>query len=175
MEINKAISRVLRESNIEVQGGTLVLLGIYYGVDVDIVCPEEIVKAISTSKIVEKDYKTNTIKWNIPLFIGQETEWDWVINGYNSIWNKYPSRKDSDIDVLKRMKRFFSLYPQYRKQDVKNAVTAYIKTIRDPQYIKSSAKFIFEGIGAMQKSMLLKWCEDTSKDNSSHQIGNIVK
>lgn len=176
MEINRAISRILKESNINIDDGTLVLLGIYYGLNVDKVCPEEIVKAINTTKIVERDYRTNSIKWNVALFAGQELEWDWVFNKYNAMWNRAPARKDNDKDVLKRMQRFFSMYPQYRKEDVKNATIAYHKSQGDPQYLKSSAKFIFEGIGAMQKSMLLTWCEKVTKNDGDHyQVGKIVK
>lgn len=176
MEINRAIAGILRESKIDVDGGTLVLLGIYYGLNVDKVCPEEIVKAINTTKIVEKDYRTNSIKWNIALFAEQQMEWQWVIDKYNKLWDRAPSRKDNNSDVLKRMQRFFSMYPQFRKEDVRNATIAYHKSQPDPQYLKSSAKFIFEGIGAMQKSMLLTWCEKVTRNDGDHyQVGKIVK
>lgn len=175
MEINRAISRILKESNINIQSGTLVLLGIYYGLNVDEVCPEETVKAINITKIVEKDYRTGALKWNVALFAVQELEWDWVYK-YNAMWSRNPSRKDNDSDVLKRMQRFFSMYPRFRKEDVKNATTAYHRSQKDPEYLKSSAKFIFEGIGAMQKSMLLTWCEKVTKNEADdYQIGKIVK
>jgi hypothetical protein len=176
MEINRAIQRILKESNINIQSGTLVLLGIYYGLNVDEVCPEEIIKAINITKIVEKDYRTGALKWNVALFAGQELEWDWVLTKYNDMWKKTPDRKDNDRDVLKRMQKFFSMYPQYRKEDVRNATVAYHRSVNNPQYLKSSAKFIFEGIGAMQKSMLLTWCEKVTKNDRDHyQVGKIVK
>ena len=176
MEINRRIQTILKDNNINIQSGTLVLLGIYYGLNVDEVCPEEVVKAINITKIVEKDYRTGALKWNVSLFAGQELEWDWVINKYNDMWSRAPDRKDSSGDVIKRMQKFFSMYPQYRKEDVKNATIAYHRSQGNPQYLKSSAKFIFEGIGAMQKSMLLTWCEKVTKDESDdYQVGKIVK
>lgn len=177
MEINKEIKNILKEYEIDKDAGLLVLLGIYFGVDIDTVCPEEVVKAINVTKIVERDYRLNKIVWNIPLFQNQVTAWDWV-KGYNDAFGKInPSRKDSLVDVTKRMMDFFSKYPQYREQDVKNAVAAYFRTITDPQYLKSSAKFIFDGRGVEKKSLLLAWCEKvTNKEINTNngQKGRIV-
>ena len=176
MEINRAIDEIFKDSNINIQAGKLVLLGIYYGLEVDKVCPEEIIKAINTTKIVERDYKTNTIKWNVALFAGQELEWEWVTTKYCALWKRNPSRMDNNRDVLKRMQKFFATYPQFRKSDVKNATVAYHNSVRDPEYLKSSAKFIFEGTGALQKSMLLNWCEKvTTPDLDDFQANKVVK
>lgn len=177
MEINPAIERILKEFNINRDSGVLVLLGIYHNLNVDEVCDEETVKAVNITKIVEKDYRMKSVKWNIALFTGQETEWDWVVSKYNNMWDINKDRKDNNIDVLKRMKKFFATYPQYRKQDIRRATVAYFKSVRDPEYLKSSAKFIFEGIGAMQKSMLLTWCEKVadSTETQSYQKGKIIK
>lgn len=158
MEINKQIEVILKEHNIDRSQGLLCLLGIYYKLDVDTTCSEETVKAINLTKIVEKDYNTKRIIWHIPLFRGQITEWDWVIEWHNK-WNVNPTRKDAEKDVLKRMQDFFSKYPQYRIADVMLATDNYFKTVRDSNYLKSSAKFIFEGIGVAKKSLLLSWCE----------------
>jgi hypothetical protein len=74
------------------------------------------------------------------------------------------------------MIEFFKKYPQYRVEDVKKATKAYISSINDPQYLKSSATFIFEGQGAIKKSLLLNWCEKvTDKHNdSSGRRGKII-
>lgn len=165
-ELNPEIKEVLKQSNIDADQGLLCLLGIWYKLDVDKVCSEETVKAINLTKLFEKDYGANTITWNMPLFMNQVTEWDWVIE-WNARWNIDPSRKGAKADVMKRMKDFFAKYPQYRKQDVLAATTAYFDSQRMPGYLKNSAAFIFDGAGAMKKSILSGWCEYVaSKENT---------
>lgn len=180
MEINKEIYEILKEFKIDRDAGVLVLLGIYYKLDIDTVCPEEVVKAINTTKIVEKDYRASgtIIKWNIPLFYEQQTEWGWVNEWNNGFAKINPERKDNLTDVTKRMQDFFSKNPKYRLETVIRARNAYFKTIEDPKYLKSSAKFIYEGIGASKISALLKWCEIVEKgkggEDKSQMAGRVI-
>lgn len=175
MEINQEVYDILKEFKINKSEGILCLLGIYYKLDVEKTCSEETIKAINLTKILSKDYGSGgVITWNVPLFQGQQTEWDWVTK-YNDMWNINRERKDSNPDVLRRMQEWFKKYP-YRKEDVQRATIAYFKTVKDVQYLKSSAKFIFEGIGGSKKSDLLKWCEQTaSKQVESTFKGTIGK
>ena len=166
MQINKEIYEILKEFKIDRDAGVLILLGIYFNLDIDSVCPEEVVKAINTTKIVDRDYGKKRLQWNVPLFQEQVTEWNWV-KKYNDMFGKMnPSRKDALTDVTNRMIEWFKKYPQYRVEDVKKATQMYMSTIKDPQYLKSSAKFVFEGTGGMKKSLLLSWCEKVGSNNS---------
>ncbi len=174
MKINKEIAVILKHHKIDVQAGTLVLLGIYFNLDVDTVCPEEVVKAINLTKIVVKNYDQKIIEWNIPLFEGQNTDWDWVKEWNDGFGKLNPERKDSLVDVQKRMMEFFKNNPKYRMQDVIEARNNYFKSVRDSQFLKSSAKFIMEGIGAMKKSMLLTWCEKLDLKSITSQRGQVV-
>lgn len=160
MELNPEVFEILKANNIGKSAGTLFLLAVYYKLDTEeLGLSEEVIKSINLTKIVERDYENKIIKWNIPLFQGQQTEWDWVKERYNEKWRVNPNRKDSNPDVLKRMQDFFAKYPQYRIEDIMQATNNYFASMRDPQYLKSSAKFIFDGMGTMKKSMLLSWCE----------------
>lgn len=175
MEINKEVVSILKDHKIDKSQGLLALLGIYFGLDIDTTCSEEVVKAINITHIVVRDHRTRTLTWNIPLFTGQETDFAWVVD-----WNKKFGRINKDRegayqDVVKRMKRFFSLYPSFRKQDVLQATDNYFATVRDPQYLKSSDKFIFEGIGAMQKSLLLTWCQKLGVEDVTQQKGQVIR
>lgn len=175
MKFNPSITEILREFKINKDQGLLFLLGIYYELDVDTICPEEVVKSMALTKIVEKDYEKNTIQWNIPLFDGQETNWNWVVE-WNNRWKANPERKASNPDVLKRMKNFFATYPEYRKEDVIKATDAYFARTT-AQYLKNSAAFIFDGAGAMKKSILAGWCANTVANNgntNSNQKGKVV-
>lgn len=172
MVLNKEVISILKENKIDKSDGLLCLLGIYYGLEVERTCSEETIKAINLTKIVEKDYNNGgQIKWNIPLFEGQQTEWDWT-KEWNNKWNINRDRKASNPDVLKRMKEFFKQYPQYRVEDVMRATDMYIMSLSSPQYLKNSAAFIFDGAGAMKKSILLGWCEKAvaSKTTGNSQL-----
>lgn len=177
MEINKEIIEILKEFKINKDAGILVLLGIYYKLDVDEVCPEEVIKSINTTKIIEKDYRTHLIKWNIPLFEGQQTEWDWVRRWNDAYGKLAPSRKGAQNVVLQRMQAFFAKYPQYRQEDVSKALRMYMDS-EDPKYYKNSAALIFDGAGAMKNSILLAWCEKAkaiSGPDTSQQRGKVMK
>jgi hypothetical protein len=168
MEINSEVFDILKEFKIDKSQGTLALLGIYYGLDIDTTCSEEVVKAINLTKVVEKDYKSGTLKWNIPLFSGQQTDWDWV-KKWNDLWNVSPARKGANADVLRRMQEFFKKNPKYRVEDVQKATENYLRSLSSVQYIMNSAKFIYDGAGAMKKSTLLSFCEKLNISTANTQ------
>jgi len=170
MILNKEVAEILKQHNIDVSTGTLVLLGIYFKLDIEKVYSEDTIKAINLTKIVDKDYKTGTLNWNISLFEGQETAFDWVTEWNNRFGKINPDRKGSSKDVLKRMKDFFAKYPEYRKEDVIKATETYFKSLSGATYLKNSAAFIFDGAGAMKKSILLGWCERTKDMTVSSNI-----
>ena len=72
------------------------------------------------------------------------------------------------------MQNWFKLYPQYRKDDVIRATDTYMKATV-PGYYKNSAAFIFDGSGAMKKSILLQWCEKVKAGSSVNNMkGTII-
>ena len=176
MQINPEVIEIIKSHKIDKSQGLLCLLGIYYNLDIESTCSEETIEAINLTKIVEKDYKNNTLQWNVPLFEGQQTEWDWV-KSWNEKWNVNRSRKASNPDVLKRMQDFFKKYPSYRVQDVMRATDMYFASTTNPLFPSSnSAAFIFDGAGAMKKSILLSWCEKLSPSETiNHQRGKVVQ
>lgn len=176
MEFNEQIASILKEHNIDVDAGYLCLLGIYHGLDIDSVVPEEVVRAINLTKIVEKDYSNPNkavIKWNLPLFKGQEFAFEWVKDWIEGFGKVNPDRKGSHKDSLSRMKLFFTQNPEYRKEDVYNARDLYFLRLSNPKYCMHSHKFIFDGAGAMKKSTLLQYCEEVKK--SKTQSNNNLK
>lgn len=179
MEINPEIVTILRQHKMDKDTGILALLAIYFNLNPDYIVPEEIVKGINLTKIIDKDYKRNTIVWNVPLFMGQQTEWEWV-EEWNKKWNVNPARKDSNPDVRRRMQEFFKKYPHIRIEDIRKATDLYFRNLTSPQYLMGSAKFIFDGVGAAKKSTLLAWCEKiltstTPTGENSGQKGTIIK
>lgn len=177
MTINKEVIELLKVYHIDKSQGLLCLLAYYFKLDADSTCSEETVKAISLTKIVTIDYEDRTmpIKWNIALFEDQQIQWEWV-KEWNNRWNVNMDRKAGSSDVLKRMQDFFAKYPNYRVVDINNATDNYFASVRDKQYLKNSAAFIFDGAGAMKKSILLSWCEklNLSNEADTNMRGRIV-
>ena len=177
MELNPEISLILNEYGIDRSEGTLCLLAYYYNLEAEKVCSEETVKAVTLTKIVERDYmaKTNTLIWNVPLFSGQQTEFDWIRDWVEPFRRLNADRVGSIRDITARMKEFFTRNPHIRKDDVYKARDNYLVTVKDAQYLKSPVKFIYEGAGGSKTSMLLGFCEkviETSRN--TEQRGRIA-
>jgi len=175
MEINPTIKQILTQYNIDVDEGILVLLGIYFKLDVDRILPEEAVKAVNITHIVDRDYNLSTINWNMPLFNGEEivNNWNWVIDWIEGFKRMNAERGGSWRDAIKRMQEFFKIYPEFRKKDVFAARDLYFSRVRDPRYVMHSHKFIFDGQGAMKKSTLLQYCEEVVKGKQSKEDPDI--
>ena len=175
MELNKEIKEVLKTYNIDIDSGILCLLGIYHGLDVERIVSQEIIQQINLTKIVEKDYSTETLTWNIPIYAGQETAFDWVTDWMKPFGLMNPERRGVAKDCISRMKRFFMANPQYRKEDVYAARDAYLATVKDSQYLKSSHKFIYDGQGSFRSSMLEQYCEQIKgAESNSYQKGKVM-
>ena len=175
MEINPEVEELLKEYKINRSAGLLVLLGIYYELDVDTVCPTEAVQAINITKIVEKDYTSKTVKWNVPLFRGQEVAFDWVKDWLEGFGRVNVDRKGELSTSIKRMKEFFSKNPEYRKEDVYAARDFYFGTLTSNKYCMKSHKFIYDGVGVMKNSTLLEYCQKVKAATSNTNLkGTII-
>lgn len=174
MEINPEIYETLKEFKIDKDQGILALLGIYFKVDINKTCTPDTIKGINLTKIVVKDYDIfGRLVWNIPLFKGQQTEWGWVEEWNNGFRKINPARTSSLNTVTTRMIEWFRKYPKYRQEDVVKATFMYLKSVRDPQYLKLSEHFILEGKDTKDSSKtspLLGWCENLSKGGSANNL-----
>lgn len=162
MEINPEIKSVLKGCKIDVQQGILCLLSVYFDLDAERIIPEDLMKKINFTKIMEKDYTTSSIKWNIPLFAGQEFgAFEWVNDWIKPFGERgTPARRGTAKEVISRMKEWFAKNPEYRKDDVYAARDLYFRT-ENPVggIVKTSHKFVYDGTGASRVSLLLFWCE----------------
>lgn len=175
-QLNPQIRDILIEHKINTSIGALILLGIYYNLDISKLDKEEEIKAINLTKIVEKDYRNNdAIKWNVPLFATQATPFDWV-SDWMTPWNKYPDKKATLKDVLSRMQKFFAENPDVRKEDVYKARDAYFRTVNDPKFLIMNHYFIFKDKGADRTSTLHKWVQHVKQASTAatNQKGKIV-
>lgn len=148
MVINKAIKDTLRAYEIPQTEGILCLMVIYYELPMPDILNSalgDIMRQINISHIVERDYSTETVKWNIPLYGGEDTTWDWVNSEYREIFKKIrPDRAGSPTSCLKRMKDFFKAHPEVRKEEVLKAALMYVASVDDPQYLQGADYFIIK-------------------------------
>lgn len=153
----------LKEHNIDVDAGLLMLLGVYFGLDVEKVIPEEVISAINLTKIIIKDYGLGVNTWTVDLFtIPEKGDFMWVKGWVEGFGKVNIEREGSWRDAISRMQKFFYKYPEYSKEDIFAARDLYFR-FTDRGYIMKSHKFIFDGVGKMEKSTLLEYCEKVKK------------
>ena len=172
MHINKVIIQLLEQHNIDVDEGTLYLLGVYFGIKTKDVIPETTMKQVNFCNIVVRDYdKTPVeIKWNIPLFEGlnettntQDTVWGWVIADYRKKFMDIRGTAGGDkTGCISKMKRFFAEHPDVRQEEVLQAVELYIET-EGFRYDTSKVKFLQQADYFISKVVK---AEGTSYSNS---------
>jgi hypothetical protein len=177
--INSDILEALREYKVNSDEAKLYLLGIYFGLNTEYIS-EKTRKQVNALGIVEREYKDNsssphTLRWKVPLFNEEKDEaFAWISNYMKLFGDINPERKGTKSACMSRMKRFFTEHPEVRKQDVKSAVEAYLRTVSDPAYLKSAHKFIYEGTGFNKVSMLEQYIEqlklNSTRDGRTSKI-----
>jgi hypothetical protein len=180
VSINSEILAALREYKVNKDEATLYLLGIYFNLNTEYLS-EVTRKQVNALGIVEREYKDNssvphTLRWKVPLFNEEKDEtFNWI-DSYRELFGKLnPERKGTKSAVMARMKKFFAEHPEIRKQDVKAATEAYLKTVNDPQYLKSAHKFISEGAGYNKVSLLEQWLENIKVSGVTDGRSNKMK
>jgi hypothetical protein len=172
MKINPMVIATLEEHKIDKDAGLLMLLGVYFGLDVEKVIPEEVISAINLTKIIIKDYGLGVNAWTVDLFEQPEKgDYGWVKDWVEGFGRLNKEREGSWRDAISRMQNFFYKYPEYTKEDVIAARNLYFRVV-DKQYLMKSHKFIFDGVGVMQKSTLLEYCE---KIKQKQKGGNNIR
>lgn len=130
MNINPEVSKILKQFNINEGEGILCLLSLYHNLNENII-PPMVTKQINLTKIVERDYDNiGQLIWNISLYEGEiipvDKEWEWI-EGYRNEFGKL--RADAignKKNCMDKMKKYFSIHPEVRVEDVKQAVQMYL-------------------------------------------------
>lgn len=177
MIINPEINIVLRNFNIPVNDGITYLLAVYYDVRPSYT-PDLLVEKMNRTRILVLDEKSKTVDWNIPLFEEQVTGFEWVKEWIEEFGRINKDRKGTYKSVAARMKTFFVNNPSIRQDEVIEATRMYLRTVTQPNYLKTSHKFIYEGQGAEKISHLLEWVmrykELTASENGRESHNNTM-
>jgi hypothetical protein len=170
MKLNPEITKLLKEASVDLNEGTLYLLSMFHELDSDCIS-DKTIRIVNNIGIVERDYKTNTLLWHVPLYEGQNVDsvWDWV-NQYRELFaTKNKERAGSKKTCVLRMKLFFAENPHVRKEDVLEATTLYLRTV-EPQFVKTAERFIYDGQGNYKTSMMNNWIERVLEARSKNKI-----
>lgn len=154
MTINSRVLEILEESRIKKDDGICYLLSLYYGFKPDYI-PDVLKQKINISKIVEEE--GGDIKWNIALFEGQETAFEWVKTEYVELFRQ-SGKATHAREALTRMKKLFAKNPEIRKEDVIEATKMYLYNT-DMKYVRLPHYFIEKGSGVEKTSDLLDWVD----------------
>jgi len=156
MEINKVILEAFKEANIRQDDGICYLLSLYYGFNPTYI-PDDFKMRMNTLRIYE--YNKDVLRWNVPLFDGQELAFGWVEKDYVSMFKDANSSKGGKVrESIVRMKKLFAHHPDIRKEEVLNATRMYIMNT-DPNYLRFPHYFIEKGVGVDKTYDLLDWIE----------------
>lgn len=159
MTINTEIREILRTFSIPVDDGLSYLISVYYDVRPSYT-PLLIVEKINRTGIIVLEMPSKTIRWNIPLFNEQPTNFEWVMTDWMIMFAKAnKERKGGNKECVTRMKKFFAENPDIRKDEVMGATEMYFKTVTNPSFVITSHYFITKGMGADRVSALLQWVE----------------
>lgn len=169
MEINSKVKEILQEFHIPLEDGIPYLIALHYGYEPSYIPDVLKSKMNRTNIVVPEKHKTAGLKWNISLFDNQDTNFEWVKEWMEKFRRVNPTRDFSLSNCKRRMKKFFSKYPQYRKDDVMAATDMYLKNIEDRNYMITPHYFIEKGSGATKTEPLLDWCEKYELYKNSEQ------
>lgn len=189
-EINPIIYEKLREQKIE-EGfdeneAILYLLSIYF--ELSVLCfRDEISRKVNLAKIVDRDYETtkvslsNPVKWNINLFQKEEiidVNWDWVDKEYRTLFRNIRLNAGGDkAGCITKMKKFFSLNPEIRKQDVLEAADRYTLPFKNGvepvKYMQGADYFISKIVHGDKGSRLEQYLEIIKKGVEANSGKNI--
>ncbi len=183
MKINPKINATLKEFNIDLGLGTLVLLAVYHKLDVKM--PELVEKQVNLTKIVTRDYNNREEPiWNVPLYEGEEatdTAWLWVEDFRKKFGAVRTDAIGNKKNCTEKLKKFFAKNPHVRVEDVMKAADMYIvsfmKKLKNPgdvQYFQRADYFvskIVKGEGSVQYDSRLEMYLELMKKQQESNVG----
>lgn len=156
MIINSEIKEILRSYHITVNDGIAYLLSVYFDVKPSYT-PLDLVERMNRTNILGLD-GSRTLQWNVPLFEDQVTGFEWVYNEWLELFSRANrEKKGGKREAVSRMKKFFSTYPDVRKDEIMAATEMYIRSVQNAKYLMISHYFISKGIGAERTENLYEW------------------
>ncbi len=171
MTINSEILNLLKTFKIREEEGLCYLLCLYYNIELPAFIPSSLIEKMFLTKIFT--YENKKINWIVPLWEQENIQFDWVKKEYIPLFTSL-GRVPYEKECLERMKKFFSINPDVRKEEVINATKLYIKNT-ETAYIRQPHYFISKGVGIQAISDLLQYIylyRESTKPSSNTFVGN---
>jgi hypothetical protein len=183
MNINSEILQIIEEYNLDKTKTLLSLCSLYYDLPLDADLSrilDESMTQLNVLKVVDRDYESGAIIWNIPFFQtdkgSSDSEWQWVLTEYRPLFKEISKdRAGSPTSCIKRMKAFFATHPEIRKNDILEAARMYIRATPNPQYLQSADYFILKDKGSQSKSRLEQYLEIITENNNKLSQPKMMK
>jgi hypothetical protein len=165
--MNKRIEKLFKNTqNLDYDAACAYVLCLFHGYRTHFI-PNEVVRRVNILKIFRLE--DNKLKWLIqPFPMSDVTDDDLqeiVEHMLDTFAQLNKDRRGDRKSLTTRLKAWCAENTEYSKEQILVAINAYIISVVNPQYLKKSHKFIYEGSGAMKTSMLSSWVEKTSQDN----------
>jgi len=156
MNINDEILEIFTEFKIQKDDGICYLLSLFYNYKPSYI-PEAFKQKMNTTGIYSED--KGNIKWNIPLFEGQQTAFEWVKTEYVQLFKDANTDKGGYVrEATSLLKQLFAKNPSVRKDDIIGATKMYILN-SDSKYLMLPHYFIQKGKGADKTQTIMTWLE----------------
>lgn len=166
MEINQEIKLRLNQSKLANKtSGLVYLIAVYYKLQ-NAACFSEKLKAEVATLGIFKSGQSG-VEWTIPLFKGQEANFEWVKEFRDKFKAVNKSRAGDLKACISRMKEFFASNPHVRVEHVLKATDNYLASVNDPNYLCTSHYFIVKGKGLDRTSLLESYIEDVMENEQS--------
>jgi hypothetical protein len=159
---NTDLISLLKKERINVDDALTYLLSLYYEIKPSYI-PQKLESAILALNIVNRNFSSNVLVWNINLFEEQITNFEWIEEFRNMFKSINPDRVGTKIDTLKRMKKFLQENPMTSVSEILEATRLYLGTLTNSVYCKKAHKFIYDTEG----SVLLEYIEKLREKKKS--------
>lgn len=167
MKINSKIVEILTEYNIRQEDGICYLISLFHGYEPTYI-PEHLKVKVNMTKIVENEL--GSLKWNVGLYEGVETAFDWVTTKYIKLFD-VAGKATHGRESLTRMKKLFASNPDIRIEEVLGATEMYIRNTQTT-YVRQPHYFIEKGKGVEKTQDILNWIDKYRISNQQRGSSN---
>lgn len=169
MKINEKILEILTSYSISKDDAICYLISLFYDYNPSYI-PQSFKDRVAKTRIAVIEYKKNDegeddlteikdIKWNLPLYEGAETAFEWVKTEYVPMFKERNTDRGGKVrEATARMKKLFAKNPDVRKDDVIGATRMYLRNT-NPDYIRFPHYFIEKGTAADKTNDILDWLD----------------
>lgn len=176
IKVNPIILEEISKAGIDTYFGIHFLFDMYFLNRDSSKVPESVKRAMEIHGFVK--CTSGDLEWKYPLFTEngvaiEDPKWDWIITEYVMLFKPYGKAKNKR-ECITRMKNLFSENPDIRKDEVIGATNMYLRSVKDPQYVRHPHYFLSKGVGNDKTQDILDWITEYRKELERHTPTNNI-